>query len=103
MKRTEQRKQISDNTQKSAETTGKEQIVNPDRYTRGDLSVWDIERIFDEPSLTGFECHLRNTMLEYLLRFPQKNGIEDLRKIGVNLAKLIETLEAREYKSVRQK
>lgn len=84
------------------ERVAREDIVNPDRYTRGGLSVWEIERIFDEPSLTGFESHLRNTMLEYLLRFPQKNGIEDLEKVGVNLTKLIEQLKSREYKSSRQ-
>lgn len=75
-----------------------ERIINPKRYNRNGISVWDIEKTYDPfPHLTGFETHLRNTMLEYLLRFPEKNGIEDLRKIEVNLTKLLDTLACRKF------
>lgn len=67
-----------------------EVIVDPPRYSRGGFTLWDVEKAFDDGNgLSGFETHLRNNVFEYLMRFPQKFGVPDIKKARVNLGKMI--------------
>ncbi len=43
--------------------------------------------------LLKFQGYLENCVFKYLWRWEEKNGVEDLKKASVYLAKLIETLE----------
>lgn len=64
-------------------------VHNPKHYQgRNDLEAIDVHRNFmNDEQLTGY--HLGNT-LKYILRYRQKNGIEDLEKAKVHMDWLIE-------------
>lgn len=47
--------------------------VNPDHYKKGNLQVIDIIELFE------LNFHLGN-VTKYVLRAPNKNGLEDLKK-----------------------
>lgn len=68
-------------------------VRNPKHYQgRNGLEAIDVHRNFmNDEQLTGY--HLGNT-LKYILRYRQKNGIEDLEKAKVHLDWLIEKEKA---------
>lgn len=63
-------------------------VNNPAHYTYGELEVIDILR--DQLSPEQFEGFLRGNVLKYVLRYPHKNGSQDLQKSGVYLGWLTE-------------
>ena len=63
-------------------------VNNPAHYTYGELEVIDILR--DQLSPEQFEGFLRGNVLKYVLRYPHKNGSQDLQKGGVYLGWLTE-------------
>ncbi|WP_373101998.1 DUF3310 domain-containing protein [Streptococcus parasanguinis] len=68
-------------------------VHNPKHYQgRNGLEAIDVHRNFmNDEQLTGY--HLGNT-LKYILRYRQKNGIEDLEKAKVHMDWLIEKEKA---------
>ena len=68
-------------------------VVNkPPHYTYGGSEVIDIIRDATINSI-GSEGFLHGNVIKYILRYPYKNGIEDLKKARVYLDWLIEELE----------
>jgi len=67
--------------------------IGGDHYRRRAIQPWDAMAVWmTAEQLEGF---LRGNVIKYLARYPDKNGIEDLRKARHYLDKLIEHLEAR--------
>ena len=67
--------------------------VGGDHYLRRAIQPWDAMAVWmTAEQLEGF---LRGNVIKYLARYPDKNGLEDLRKARHYLDKLIEHLEAR--------
>lgn len=68
-------------------------VHNPKHYQgRNGLEAIEVHRNFmNDEQLTGY--HLGNT-LKYILRYRQKNGIEDLEKAKVHMDWLIEKEKA---------
>lgn len=61
-------------------------------YSSKQVQPWDAMRAWMTPE--QFEGYLRGNALKYLARYPDKNGLEDLKKAQHYLAKLIQELEA---------
>lgn len=68
------------------------EILHPKRYCKDGIEMWDVERAFI--GQRGFEDHLQASILEYVARFREKNGFQDLQKAGVVLNRLISELES---------
>jgi hypothetical protein len=70
-----------------SEDTLSEQIKKPERYNkRGKLECWDV--ILDQEM-----NFLEGSVLKYLWRYKEKNGIHDLEKAKVYIDKLISEVE----------
>lgn len=66
--------------------------VGGDHYRRRSIQPWDAMAVWmTAEQLEGF---LRGNVIKYLARYPDKNGVEDLRKARHYLDKLIKHLEA---------
>ena len=69
-----------------------EASVSPDdhgpvHYTQAGIEPWEImEREFTRDQ---FEAFLRGNVIKYIMRYPRKNGVGDLRKAKHYLEKLI--------------
>lgn len=64
-----------------------EEIVNPKRYTsKGKLECWDV--IIDQEM-----SYLEGSVLKYLWRYKEKNGVHDLKKAKVYIDKIISEIE----------
>ena len=60
-----------------------------------DLIRYHFDRIDDSPLiLSGYQYYLYANIIEYVLRWPFKNGVEDLKKAERNIKHLIEDLES---------
>ena len=67
-----------------------EDIVKPQRYNKvGKLECWDV--ILDQQM-----SFLEGSVLKYLWRYKEKNGIKDLEKAKVYLDKIIEGIKKNE-------
>lgn len=67
--------------------------INPNHYRRNNIEAID----FIEASvqnLEGFEAYLIGSIIKYLYRWKEKNGIIDLKKAQWFLEKLIKELES---------
>lgn len=62
-------------------------VQHPSHYTGGDIECIDAIRSALTPE--QFEGYLRGNILKYLWRYPDKNGVEDLRKAQWYLNRLI--------------
>ena len=60
--------------------------INPDYYKQGDIEC--IDAIKSSMSHTEFCAYLKGSIMKYLWRYKQKNGIEDIKKSLWYLKKL---------------
>lgn len=68
-------------------------VKRPTHYQGADgLEVFEVLEQFS-PSPEYVEGFYWSNVIKYVLRFSQKNGLEDLKKARVYLDKLIETME----------
>ena len=72
-----------------------EQVEHPSRYNKIGIEVWDVEKAFATTQWSPFVEHLRFGAVEYLLRAPDKNGIEDIRKARFLLDRIVKEMEAK--------
>ena len=72
-----------------------EQVEHPSRYNKIGIEVWDVEKAFATTKWSPFVEHLRFGAVEYLLRAPDKNGIEDIRKARFLLDRIVKEMEAK--------
>lgn len=56
-----------------------EEINHPDRYNKDGIEVKDVMKAYTK-NLTGYSAFCINNAIKYILRFQEKNGIEDLKK-----------------------
>lgn len=56
-----------------------EEINHPDRYIKDGIEVKDVMKAYTK-NLTGYGAFCINNAIKYILRFQEKNGIEDLKK-----------------------
>ena len=71
----------------------KEEVNHPSRYNKNGIEVWEIEKAFATDKWSPFVEHLRFGLTEYVLRAPDKNGVEDFRKARVLIDRIINELE----------
>ena len=65
----------------------KDQAINPDHYKDSEIECIDaIESMLSREEFTGF---LRASHFQYMWRYKNKNGVEDLKKADWYLNKLI--------------
>ena len=73
--------------EKSVRGDGMEEIKKPSRYNkRGSLECWDV--ILDQEM-----DFLEGSVLKYLWRYKEKNGVHDLEKAKIYIDKIIEGLK----------
>jgi hypothetical protein len=68
-------------------------INHPPHYTSGKIEV--IDYIEDKLSREEFKGYLVGNILKYISRYKLKNGVEDLKKAGWYLDRLIRMIEDR--------
>lgn len=73
--------------------TARDRQVGGDHY-RAAIQPWDAMAAWMSPE--AFEGFLRGNVVKYLARYPDKGGVEDLRKARHYLDRLIELYETRE-------
>lgn len=56
-----------------------EEINHPDRYNKDGIEVKDVMKAYTK-NLTGYGAFCIDNAIKYILRFQEKNGIEDLKK-----------------------
>ena len=69
--------------------------VGGHHYAGKAVQPWDAMRAWMTPE--QFEGYLRGNALKYLARYPDKHGLEDLKKAEHYLQKLIQALEGRNH------
>ena len=69
-------------------------INSPSHYTQGGIET--IDYIQSKLTHEQFEGYLAGNILKYVSRYPHKNGIEDLKKAGWYLDKLVKVKEGSE-------
>ena len=68
-------------------------VNHPSHYiSKSGLEVVDVIKAFTE-GLSGYEAVAEGNIIKYILRWPKKNGIEDLKKARWYLDDLISYLE----------
>lgn len=70
-------------------------INHPKHYKAGGLETIDVIDAFTE-DLKGFEATHTGNVIKYICRWKNKNGLEDLKKAGWYLNRLIEKVEQQE-------
>lgn len=65
--------------------------INPSHYKK-DVEAIDIIKMYTE-DLKGIEATDTGNIIKYILRWPNKNGLEDLKKAQWYLEHLIKELE----------
>lgn len=66
--------------------------INPNHYKRGGMEAIDIIKAFTS-NLIGIEATDTGNILKYILRWKEKNGVEDLKKAKWYLEHLIGEVE----------
>lgn len=66
--------------------------INPNHYKKANMEAIDVIETFTE-GLQGIEATDTGNILKYILRWPNKNGVEDLKKAQWYLEHLISKLE----------
>lgn len=75
------------------ETKEPDMVNHPPHYqSKSGLEVIDVIDAFTE-DLTGMEAVCTGNAIKYILRWKQKNGVEDVKKAIWYLNKLVSTLE----------
>lgn len=65
------------------DSTQNDDIVKPERYTQGDIEVWDAIHLLKLDYFQG-------NILKYVARHTMKGGLDDLKKAQQYLRKLAE-------------
>lgn len=74
----------------------KDMVNHPPHYqSKTGLEVFDVIRAFTE-DLQGEIAVEQANVIKYILRWPKKNGVEDLKKARWYLDRLIENMEGEE-------
>ena len=78
------------------DTSTRMQQVGGTHYTDMAIQPWDALRVWlrQGPPMDPFCAHLRATAIKYLARYPQKGGIEDVKKARHCLDTLIAEMES---------
>jgi len=71
-----------------------EDSTNPDHYKTGGIEAIDV--IEAKLSVKAFRGYLNGNILKYIMRYENKNGVEDLRKAQWYLNRLIKVLDPQE-------
>lgn len=72
-------------------------INRPQHYLFGGMELIDIiDALLLDGGFTPFQGFYVATILQYIVRFPKKNGLQDLRKARFYLNRLIEVWEGEE-------
>lgn len=71
--------------------SARDKQIGGDHYRSKRIQPWDAMECW--MSLEEFCGYLRGNIIKYMARYPEKGGVEDLRKARHYLDKLIETLE----------
>ena len=66
--------------------------INPNHYKRGGMEAIDVIKAFTS-NLIGIEATDTGNILKYVLRWKEKNGVEDLKKAKWYLEHLISEVE----------
>jgi len=74
-------------------TTENAVVDHPQHYTHGSIECIDIVHVMTADK-AGIEAFCVGNVVKYLYRYQQKNGVEDVKKAGWYLNKLVEVLEA---------
>lgn len=85
-------KRIVDTQNVLDELGEKNDPINPNHYKKANMEAIDVIETFTE-GLQGIEATDTGNILKYILRWPNKNGIEDLKKAQWYLEHLISKLE----------
>lgn len=75
----------------SAPVEQSDPVNHPSHYTHGSFEVIDV--IEDNLTFEGLEGFLKGNVMKYVMRYPHKNGVEDLKKARWYLDRLIDELE----------
>lgn len=65
--------------------------INPNHYNKGGVEC--IDALKSSMTREAFLGHLKATIIAYLWRYEDKNGLEDVKKAQWYLDRLIRTLE----------
>lgn len=85
---------IIDDVQKEIKEAKGDMVNHPNHYTSMKMEVIDVlETMLEYDMFVGF---LEGNVLKYVLRYKNKNGIEDLNKAIWYLTKLRDVVEAKE-------
>lgn len=76
-----------------AESSARAKQIGGDHYSRKLVQPWDAMQAWMSPE--QFEGYLRGNVIKYMARYPDKDGLKDVRKAGHYLERLIEHLEGR--------
>lgn len=66
--------------------------INPDHYISDGIETFDVIEAFTK-NLTGVQAVCTANVIKYICRWPNKNGIEDLKKARWYLERLIDDVE----------
>ena len=69
--------------------------VGGHHYAGKAVQPWDAMRAWMTPQ--QFEGYLRGNVIKYIARYPDKSGIEDVKKAQHYMEKLIQELEGRNH------
>ena len=72
--------------------------IGGDHYATKAVQPWDAMECW--MTAEQFEGYLRGCALKYLARYPDKDGLQDVRKAAHYLQRLIEVLEAQELRDI---
>ena len=72
------------------EITADERQVGGNHYANKVVQPWDAMQAWMTPE--QFEGYLRGNALKYLARYPDKNGLEDVKKAAHYVQKLAEVM-----------
>lgn len=72
----------------------KKDNINPNHYEFGDMEARHfLDKVFKYGEFEAWEAPYVSNAIEYIVRAPRKNGLEDFRKARRNLDILIEKME----------
>lgn len=66
-----------------------DQVKRPAHYTKGDIECWDAVDVAVSNLQGGTALHI-GSAIQYLWRWKEKNGVEDLKKAIVYINRAIE-------------
>lgn len=68
--------------------------INPNHYEFGDMEARRfLDKVFKYGEFEAWEAPYVSNAIEYIVRAPRKNGLEDFKKAKWNLDRLIEKCE----------